>query len=803
MTEPLWREEGAVLEERTEALVGSLSFDEAVGVLLGDFEPLTSRGLPAPEYVDAGTGLRDVPDATAFPAGIALAASFDAGLAREYGAAVGAEARRAGFTVVLGPTLDLARDPCGGRVPEAFGEDPCLSGLIGAAHVSGLQASHVVAQVKHFAAYTTERRRTGHGPESARGDAVDVVASPATLHDVHLRPFEAAAGAGAWSMMGSYNRLNGEYACQRTDLLGIPRRQWGWRGFYCPDFIHAVRDPGKALAAGLDLGALGGPGGRTEQMVRELGEGRVRELVGNVARAMIGSGLVDDPLPERQQATSPEHHALAVRSAIAGTVLLRNEGLLPLVPSVSIAIIGPSGRDAFFVGGGAASVTIDPARAVTPLAGLRARLGEAADLVVSQGSLGDVPLPVVPAEAFTLPDGSGQGVLVEFTDGEKRWTETLERVDHALDPFRPGERWPLRWRTRLMSQTSGDHRLSLTFGGEARLFLDGEPVLAGAREMEQFISGPHYPMQAVVALEAGVARELTIEFEPGPAIAIPPLGVGPTIRLGWQPPDGLIDDAVAAAGSCDVAVVFATAASGEGMNRDSLVLPSDQNDLIRRVAAVNPRTVVVLNTPGAVEMPWLHDVGAVLQVWYPGEGYGTALAAVLFGDAEPGGRLPLTFPRSRDHLPGAVAPGVSPERLDYDAEGPFGYRSAAVLEHGALFPFGFGLGYARTEATVTSEALPGGGLDLAITVINPGDRDGVHVAQVYAQSVGERAWELVGVRRIPVPAGGESRASFLVGPDQLRRWDDAAQARVPVPGRHLIRVATDAEDPGVEFVLEL
>lgn len=803
MPERIWLDPAAALEERVDAVVADLSFEEAVAVLLGDFASLVDRGIPAPDYVDAGTGIRGVTGATAFPAGVALAASFDEELARDYGAAVGTEARRAGFTVVLGPTLDLARDPSGGRVPEAFGEDPHLSGLIGAAHIAGLQGSHVVAQVKHFAAYTSERRRTGHGPEPARGDAFDVATSPETLHDIHLRPFEAAVKAGAWSMMGSYNRLNGEYACQRPDLLGIPRRLWGWRGFYCPDFLYAVRDPAKALAAGLDLGALGGAGGRTAEMVEAGGEAWVREAVGNVVRAMIGSGLVDDPLPALTTPTSPEHHALAVRAAIAGTVLLRNEGLLPLRPAGSIAVIGPSGADAFLVCGGAASVTVDPGRAVTPLAGLRARVGESAELVVAQGSLGDVPLPAVPAEAFTLPDGSGPGVLVEFTDGERRWTENLERIDHTLDPFRPGERWPLCWRTRLTSQASGDHRLSLTFGGEARLFLDGELLLAGAREMEQFISGPRYPMQAVVALEAGVARELTLEFEPGPAIAIPPMGVGPTIRLGWQPPDQLIDDAVAAAGSCDVAVVFATVASGEGMNRDSIGLPGDQDELIRRVAAANRRTVVVLNTPGAVLMPWLTDVGAVLQVWYPGEGYGEALAAVLFGDAEPGGRLPLTFPKRREHLPGAVPPGESPERLDYDAEGPFGYRSAAVLEHGALFPFGFGLGYARTEATVTSEPLPGGGLDLAITVANPGDRDGVHVAQVYAQFAGEREWELVGVRRIPVSAGGSAGARLQVGPDQLRRWDDAAQARVPVPGRHRIRVATHAEDPGVQFVLDL
>jgi beta-glucosidase len=206
---PAWLDPAAALDDRVQVLVGDLSEQETIALVLADWEPLRRRGLPAPAYVDAGSGLRGVPGATAFPTLVALAASFDPALAERYGAAVGAEARAAGFTVLLGPTLDLARDPLGGRVPEALGEDPYLTGLLGAAHVRGAQGTHLVSQLKHFVGYTSEARRTGYGPLTHRGDALDVRVSDATLQDAYLHPFRAAIDAGAWSIMGSYNRVNG------------------------------------------------------------------------------------------------------------------------------------------------------------------------------------------------------------------------------------------------------------------------------------------------------------------------------------------------------------------------------------------------------------------------------------------------------------------------------------------------------------------------------------------------------------------------------------------------------------------
>ncbi len=793
-----WLDASADLDERVDAVLADLTPEERTVIALGDFDPLTTRGLPAPDYVDAGTGLRDVPGATAFPAGIALAASFDPDLAGEYGAAVGAEARRAGFTVLLGPTLDLARDPRAGRIPEALGEDPYLSGLIGAAHVRGAQSNHLICQVKHFIAYNGEDRRTGYGLGPDRGDSMNVRISTGVLQDSYLRPFRAVVEAGAWSMMGSYNRVNGHYACESPDLLAIPRREWGWLGFYCPDFLFAVRDDASALAAGLDLGALGGPGGRTREMVEAARDGVVDTLVKNLVRALIGSGLADHPRSGTTAPSTVEHRELAERTAIAGAVLLRNERhALPLGPEVSsVAVIGPSGTDAIYVVGGSAAVDVDLDRLVTPADGILDRAGER-DVVLAQGSLGDAVLPPVPATAFGLPDGSGPGVEVEFADASgRRWSGVLASIDHAVVPGEAASGWPARWRTRLTSEVTGPHRISLSLGGRATLRVDGITVLVGSREAEWFIHGPHYPLQATIHLTAGEPVELEIDYQEGPAIAIPPMGIAPVLRLGWQPPDDLIEQAVAAAQRCDAAVVIADQASGEGMDRDGLALPGDQDELIRRVAAANPRTIVVLNTPGAVLLPWLDQVEAVLQVWYPGERFGSALAAILFGDAEPGGRLPLTFPHDRAHLPGGDhGPDSVPNGLDYDADGGIGYRAPGIREHGAVFGFGHGLSYTDSHVESITTYVAGGELLIQISVSNRGDRDTVHVAQLYSQISGESP-ELVGVIRVPVQAGTSAAGRASVTADAFARWTPQRSRRLPVDGDHVLWVGQSSDRLG-------
>jgi beta-glucosidase len=801
---PPWSDRSLGLDDRVNALLADLSDEEGTALALADWQPLQARRLPFPHYVDAGSGLRGVEGATAFPAGIALAATFDADLAKVYGSAVGAEVRTAGFSVLLGPTLDLARDPRGGRVPEGLGEDPYLSGLIGAAHVRGVQSNAVISQLKHYIAYNSENRRTGWGPLWQRGDAMDVRVSRATLEDVYFLPFRAAVEAGAWSIMGSYNRVNGEYVCQDGEILEVPRGEWGWRGFFAPDFMFAVRNPAAALAAGLDAPALGGSAGRTAEMV---GPAQREEIVRRILRSLFGSGLVDAPLPEPAPPSTAEHRELARRTAVAGTVLLKNRSALPLGDDLrTVAVVGPAGDDAMFTMGGAAAVSVDMTRAITPLDGIRARAEPGVRVVTAQGSWGDVPLPLVPAAAFSLPDGSGPGVRVERASADGPTSMGTEQV---ID-FRATEAdikgaWPRRWSTLLTSDRSGSHRLSLALAGRAVVRINGDVMLAGARETVQFVAGPHYSLQCRVHLEAGQPVLLEIDYEVGPSLLEPHQGWAPQLRLGWQQPDSMLDDAVAIATEADAAVVLVTMASGEGMDRDGLALPGDQDELVARVAAVNPRTVVVLNTPGAVLMPWIDDVAAVLQVWYPGEQFGAALAAMLFGDEEPGGRLPLTFPRDRAHLPGGdINPEDEVMQLRYDEGAAIGHRSSRVRRFGALFPFGHGLGYAPTSCEVVAAEVTDGDVHIDLRVTNLGDRATDHVAQAYLELAGfDDGPALVGMARIPVTAGASADAKLPVRRDAFLRYDPKLQQRVLVHGSHVLRVADNAADAGQSIPIHL
>ena len=790
-TNPDWSDASAPVAARVQALLDDLGEQERAALVLADFSPLTRRGISYPDYVDSGTGLRGVPHATAFPVGIALAATFDDDVARRYGAAVAREARRAGFTCVLGPTVDIARDPRGGRIPEALGEDAWLSGALGAAHVRGIQGEHVIAQVKHYLAYGTEERRTGHGPVWRRGEAVDVTMPPGAL-DLYLQPFRAVIEAGAWSLMGSYNRVNGTYVCQSRELLDIPRRRWGWEGFYAPDFIFAVRDPRAALDAGLDLPGLEGAAGRTADMVREAGAAQRDSSARHILNALFGSGVVDDPPRRAEVVSSPDHLDLAREVAVSATVLLHNSDVLPLGASVRrLAVIGPAGTDAMYTSGGSSAVELDLKRIVTPVDAIRQRAASHLQVVTAQGTLGDIPLPAIPPSVLSLPDGSGPGVEVHRVGlDQTQRVETLPDIDITLSPDEVDTAFPALFRCRLTPERTGPHRLSLDLGGGAVVRIDGTEVMAGAREASPFFQGPACPLQCVVDLTVGQPVDVEIEADVASGLVVPEMGLLPRIVLGWQPPAGLIEEATELAASADVAIVVVNMSSSEGMDRAGLGLPGDQDALIEAVAAANRQTVVVLNTPGAVVMPWLDDVAAVLQVWYPGEQFGPALASMLFGDASPGGRLPLTFPRSVHDLPGGDRrPGESPAAIELTEGTRIGYRAVGVLEHGPLFPFGFGLGYGLTRHEVRA-VRASRGIEIDLTVTNDGALTATHVLQAYVHpSVEPGQRYLCGVARAQVSAGSSIEVTLRV---EERSLDEVAPA-----GLRRLLIATHASDPGV------
>jgi beta-glucosidase len=490
-------------------------------------------------------------------------------------------------------------------------------------------------------------------------------------------------------------------------------------------------------------------------------------------------------------------------------MLVNRAEALPLGDDVSsLAVIGPAGLDAIYVMGGSPAVKLHPHRVVTPLAGIRQRAGSGVRVQHAQGSWGDVPLPAIPPALLSTPlvrgTPAGPGVLAEYVDGPgqspgQRVTRIEPGIDGAGPPAGFGPQWGATWTTVLTPAQDGHHRFSLAVAGQSSLYLDGALVAAGAREAIRFIDGPSYALQAVIPLVAGQPVSIRVEYETGPAATMEEFGLRPEARLGWQPPDGLIGDAAALAAQCDAAVVIVNQASGEGMDRQSLALPGDQDRLISEVARNNPRTVVVLNTPGPVLMPWLDEVQAVLQLWYPGEQFGTALARVLFGDDDPGGRLPVTFPAHAGQGPVQAAgqyPGIGGVAT-YTEDILVGYRFFAANNQQPLFPFGHGLSFARVDYENLKVQRPGPDeIQVSFGIVNNSPRPGYEVAQLYLrcpEAAAEPPLQLKGFQRVHLQAGERHAVTFTLTAADLAAWSDPAGWTVH-PGHYEVLVGASSAD---------
>jgi beta-glucosidase len=813
--------EAATDADRAADIVAKMSLEDKIALACADFAAVAHLGLPALSFTDGGNGVRVADDATAFPACVSLAAAFDEQLAYRFGSAVGQEARSAGHNVLLGPALDIARTPLGGRQAEAFGEDPYLTGVLGAAYVRGAQRN-VVAMVKHFVVNNFETGRTGSGwPPSDRGPAVDIRVSRRALEEIYFPPFRRAlTGAGAGSVMGSYNQVNGCYACQNPDLLATLKDQWGWGGFVAPDFMFAVRDPVAAARAGLDLPGLDDAEGRRPEDFTSgrIGRDRLDDVVTRMVGAMVTQGLLDRPAAVPGPPAT-ENLELAAEVAVAGSVLLVNRAeALPLGEDVtSLAVIGPAGLDAIYVMGGSPTVKLHPDRVVTPLAAIRQRAGGALRVEHAQGSWGDIPLPGIPPVLLSTPQVSGTaaspGVLAEYVDGSaatpgKRLTRIEPGIEATDPPAGFGPQWRATWTTVLTPAQDGHHRFSLAVAGKTSLYLDGALITAAAREAIRMIDGPSYALQAVVHLVAGQPVTIRVEYETGPALAVEEFGLRPEVRLGWQPPDSLIDDAAAMAAQCDAAVVIVNQASGEGMDRQSLELPGDQDRLIAAVAHRNPRTVVVLNTPGPVLMPWLDKVAAVLQVWYPGERFGTALASMLFGDEEPGGRLPVTFPAHAGQGPVQTVeqyPGIGGVAT-YTEDILVGYRFFAANNQQPSFPFGHGLSFARfAYENLELRRTGSGDIRASFGIVNNSERLGCEVAQLYLrcpEAAAEPPLQLKGFQRVHLGAGERRDVTFTLTSTDLAAWSDPAGWTVH-PGSYEVLIGASSADVRLSAFVEV
>ena len=742
------------------------------------------------------------------PSPTALAASWDPVRVERMGRLLASEARRKGVDVLLAPTVNLHRTPYGGRHFECFSEDPELTAMIGTAYVQGLQAEGVAATVKHFVANDSETDRF----------SVDALVDERVLRELYLAPFERIVAAGAWAIMAAYNRVNGTTMTENPLQRDVLKREWAFDGVIMSDW-YATRS---VAAAGEDLLDLAMPGPEspwTEWLLDEVQSGKISEsaIDGHVLRilrlaARVGAldGL-EAATPPAQRWRDQELSSELRAAAAAGMVLIKNDGLLPLDTSSlkQVALIGPNAATARTLGGG--SATVFPPYVVSPLDGLRAALGAEIKIVPAVGVRSSERADVASKDLLQLPDGSGPGIEVIFFDASDRELGRQQRQAGSMmwwGPVQEGvnanEIDHLQLSTRLRVAESGRYRVGTSGLGDFRLIIDGETLfdetitLPLDADMVEGIMKP--PQQlAVVELEGGrdVPVELTYRTSGGETMLGGAEVAMLTVQLNVEPvsdEQSEFDHAVSLAAESDVAVVVVGTneeVESEGFDRTSLALPGRQDELVSAVAAINPRTVVVVNSGAPVLLPWADDVAAVLVSWFPGQEFGNALADVLTGAVEPGGRLPVTWLASDEGLP-PVTP-VNGE-LPYDEGLLIGYRWYLATDRTPAFPFGYGLGY----TTWAYEDMAVNGNTVTVTVRNSGARGGREVVQVYASRADSRVqraprW-LVGSAAVDVAPGEVAQAVITLGDHSFRNWDSSAHAWMTEPGAYQLHAGRSVND---------
>ena len=811
----------ALDESKLAARVASLSLKQKVRLLTGaDFWSLHSEpavGLRRLVVSDGPAGVRgerwDERDPSAnVPSPTALAATWDEELVEELGGLLASEARRKGVDVVLAPTVNLHRTPYAGRHFECFSEDPLLTARIGVSYVCGLQDGGVGATVKHFIANDSETERM----------TLDARVDERTLRELYLAPFEAIVReAGVWSVMASYNGVNGEPMTESSLLREVLHRELGFDGLVMSDWF-ATRSTGASARAALDL-VMPGPAGpwgdsllaavRTGTIDPATIDDKVLRILRLAARVGALDGTTPAPPPPYEDAEIPS--ALR-RIAAAGFVLARNErGLLPLDPSAveRIAVIGPNASAARTLGGG--SATVFPPYTVSPLEGLRDALEPGVEILHSVGVQASSRVPVARAPWLHVPGSGEPGVEVRFLDADGTVLASERRPGCAftwLGSFdHEGAIARIEVSTVLRATDPGTYTIGASGLGRYRLAVGS--VIAFDEQLElrpgaDIVEGIMVPPQAThdVQLDAGEEIGILLAHDIGP-----PGGetgsIGVNFQLNVAPPnrgdDQEIERAAAVAGAADMVVLVVGTTEeveSEGFDRASLSLPGRQDELVRRVAAANPNTVVVVNAGAPVLMPWVEGVAAVLLAWFPGQEFGHALADVLLGLAEPGGRLPTTWPATEVGLP-CTRPidGV----LRYDERLSVGYRGDGLDGRTTLFPFGHGLGFSSWEyesIDAPHHAPPGAPVRITVGVRNTGRRRSREVVQVYASradSAIERPvrW-LVGFAAVLASPGESATASIIVPRRAFEHWSAEYRGWVVEPGTfELAAGASSAELP--------
>jgi beta-glucosidase len=795
---------------RVADLISKMTLEEKVQLLHGYDNELAGAGaiqgierlnIPSIMLTDGPAGARNKNYlATAMPAPVALAATFNPKLAYQVGGIIGKEARAQGQDVLLSPMVNIVRTPQAGRNFETLGEDPLLAGDMVTQEIKGVQDAGLMATVKHYIVNNQETDRM----------TVNTIVGEQALHEIYMPAFKQAITEGkVASIMCSYNKIaiNGrhsDYACANPDTLNnVLRHEWGFDGFVMTDWFAAI--PGvftpeakptpDAILAGLDV-EMPGKDMLGDKLIEAVKSGKIAQsYVDHAATRVLNQmdrfGLLDNSAPAREsiESTAQAHANIAKQSALEGAVLLKNEGrTLPLAADDldSLLIIGPTGAVLNYGGGGSSRVR--PLSSLqSPVDAIKQIAGENAKISYLPGiDLDGIAIPYT-----SLQSGDRHGLLRVDELGNEVIDTSISYVGNKTLPN--GKTYV--WKGELTAPETGEYDLHIQLrNGGAKLSLDGgnsyvldTMSMFNAKNSSVLTRDGLENSLVRITMNAGETKSIVLEAHTGHSSFFSPYvekaGAPAQLKLAWQTPSQRKDrfnEALKAAQSASGVVIFAYNEGTEGVDRQSLSLPMGQDELISQLAVTNPNTTVVLNTGDPVTMPWASEVSAILEMWYPGQEGGAATAELLLGKANPSGRLPVTFPSSeRDTYTQSARnfPGINGD-LYYDEGIYVGYRWFDQKNIKPLFGFGHGLSYTKFDYSDSQVVPVEGGYRVTFKVTNNGNYAGSDVPQVYLGAPAKPVAPvvpkaLVGFERVEIKSGESQQVSVIITPHQFEYWNSA------------------------------
>jgi beta-glucosidase len=808
-----------------EVLISQLTLEEKISLLAGadmwHTNPIERLGIPVLKVTDGPNGARGTEEtmgstSVCFPAGIALAATWNTELVECVGQALGDETRAKGAHLLLGPTVNMHRTPLSGRNFEFYSEDPYLAGRMATAYIRGLQSRGVGACIKHFVCNESEFER----------QTISSVVTERPLREIYLKPFEMALReANPWSLMPAYNKLNGVYASENARLLkDILKDEWQFDGLVISDWFGTY-GPG-IVGNGLDL-EMPGParwmGEAALEAVRsgQVSESEIDDSVRRLLRTLQRAGVFDQPELQPEQAIDlPEHRQLVRAAAAEAIVLLKNDNnILPLATDRirSIAVIGANAQQPAIIGGGSAAVT--PHYAIKPIEAIAQRAGKSIKVEFELGSPLHKMMPLLDKSKLTADDGRSGFTVESFNNTELAGAPVdglfIDRMSidftSRVLPKTNRRCFSVRLSANFTPDATGRYTFGLEGSGHHRLLVNGVELIDCWTDRPTFTPAwTRAEKTAAIDLTAGEVYRLTVEY------AVETTAPWRRLRVGCLPPlaPTLLADAVALAARSDVALVFAGTTNeweSEGSDRPGLELPCAQTELIEQVSAVNPNTIVVLNTGAPVAMPWLDKVAAVLEGWFAGQESGNAITEVLFGDVNPSGKLSQTFPRRLQDTPAYMNyPGEN--GAVYYGEGLFiGYRYYDKKDITPLFPFGYGLSYTTFAysnlAFNASHYSAADEIRVSLDVQNTGNCAGQEVVQLYVRDVQSSLMrpdkELKAFAKVSLQPSETKTVTFTLDREALSFYDPRQKQWLAEPGEFEVLIGSSSRDIRLSSRFEL